>query len=109
MTNTITLPRSVVEQALDALKIGHESAHNCAETFHIEMAGYKQQRHEALDAEVKQISDAIGVLRAALEQPQDHPEQHLDMVTRTVNTIGQRDPACVHVPVSLIAKSGEAA
>lgn len=32
----------------------------------------------------------------------DHPEQVLGMVTRTVNTIGQRDPACVHVPVSLI-------
>ena len=80
MTDTITLPRSVVEQALDALKIGHESARDCAETFHIEMAGYKQQRHEALDAEVKQISDAIGALRAALDQPQDHPEQRLDMV-----------------------------
>ena len=70
MTDTITLPRSVAEQALEALKIGHESAHDCAETFHIEMAGYKQQRHEALDAEVKQISDAIEALRAALEQPQ---------------------------------------
>ena len=66
--NTITLPRSVAMQALEALKIGHESAHDCAETFHIEMAGYKQQRHEALDAEVKQISDAIDALRAALEQ-----------------------------------------
>ena len=73
MTSTITLPRSVVEQALEALKIGHESAHDCAETFHIEMAGYKQQRHEALDAEVKQISDAIGALRAALEQPKPLP------------------------------------
>ena len=68
MNSTITLPRSVVEQALDALKIGHESAQSCAETFHVEMAVYKQQRHEALDAEVKQISDAIGALRAALEQ-----------------------------------------
>ena len=74
MTDTITLQRYVVEKALEALKIGHESAHDCAETFHIEMAGYKQQRHEALDAEVKQISDAIGALRAALEQPQvDQP------------------------------------
>lgn len=79
MNSTITLPRSVVEQALKALKIGHESAHDCAETFHIEMAGYKQQRHEALDAEVKQISDAIGALHTALEQPQDHPEQRIDM------------------------------
>lgn len=66
MTDTITLPRPVLEQALEALKIGYESAKDCAETFHIEMAGYKQQRHEALDAEVKQISDAIGVLRTAL-------------------------------------------
>ena len=74
MTNTITMPRSVVEQALEALKIGHQSAQDCAETFHVEMAGYKQQRHEALDAEVKQISDAIGALRAALEQPQGEQE-----------------------------------
>ena len=74
MTDTMTLPRSVAMQALEALKIGHESAHDCAETFHIEMAGYKQQRHEALDAEVKQISDAIGVLRAALEQSQVEQE-----------------------------------
>lgn len=74
MTNTITLPRSVVEQALEALEIGHESARDCAETFHVEMAGYKQQRHEALDVEVKQISDTIDALRAALEQPQGAQE-----------------------------------
>lgn len=35
----------------------------------------------------------------------DHPEQFVGMislgqVTRAVSTTGQRDPACVHVPVS---------
>lgn len=39
----------------------------------------------------------------------DHPEQVIGQITRIVNAAGQRDPACVHVPVSLIAKSGEAA
>lgn len=47
--NTITLPRSVVEQTLEHL--------TCA-----------------IDAPVREA------LRAALEQPQDHPEQRLDMV-----------------------------
>lgn len=37
----------------------------------------------------------------------DHPEQivgqiSLGQVARVVNTTGQRDPACVHAPVSLI-------
>ena len=49
MTETITLPRSVVEQALEHL--------TCP-----------------VDEPVREA------FRAALEQPQDHPEQHLDMV-----------------------------
>lgn len=32
----------------------------------------------------------------------DHPEQVIGMVTRVVSASSQRDPACVHVPVSLI-------
>lgn len=56
--------------ALEALEIGHEYAVETAENFHIEMAGYKQQRHDAMDAEVKQIADAITAIREALsEQP----------------------------------------
>ena len=49
MTDTIILPRSVVEQALEHL--------TCP-----------------VDEPVREA------FRAALEQPQDHPEQHLDMV-----------------------------
>ena len=49
MTDTVTLPRSVVEQALEHL--------TCP-----------------VDEPVREA------FRAALEQPQDHPEQHLDMV-----------------------------
>ena len=56
--------------ALEALEIGHEYAVETAEHFHIEMAGYKQHRHDAMDAEVKQIADAITAIREALaEQP----------------------------------------
>ena len=60
MTDTITLPRSVVEQALEALD---------------EIAWSNNTRRQSDRAD-----DARIVLRAALEQPQDHPEQHLDMV-----------------------------
>jgi len=57
MTNTITLPRSVVEQALDLVHY-----------------------LEALNSSTRQQKmDLICALRAALEQP-DHPGQHLDMV-----------------------------
>lgn len=56
--NTITLPRSVVEQALEALK-------------------YEKDANNPLDWHHDKTMHA---LRAALEQPQDHPEQHLDMV-----------------------------
>ena len=52
--------------ALDALEIGYEYAVETTEHFHIEMAGYKQHRHDAMDAEVKKISDAITAIREAL-------------------------------------------
>lgn len=58
--NIITLPRSVVEQALEALD---------------EIAWSNNTRRQSDRAD-----DARIVLRAALEQPQDHLEQHLDMV-----------------------------
>ena len=58
-TNTITLPRSVVEQALEALFM------------------YKPM---VTGVTFQHGLDAMQALRAALEQPQDHTEQHLDMV-----------------------------
>ena len=61
MTDKILIDRSVVEQALEAL--------NATMATH--------GKREWIEA-AKQQADAT--LRSALEQPQDHPEQHLDMV-----------------------------
>ena len=58
----ITLPRSVVEQALKALEasgVGYE----------IDVLAFWEKQHAA-----------VAALRAALEQPQDHHEQTIDMV-----------------------------
>lgn len=57
----------VMKQWLYALEMGRDAAFQAAEMFHLEMRGYKQQRHEALDAEVKQIDEAITALRTAIE------------------------------------------
>jgi hypothetical protein len=35
----------------------------------------------------------------------DHPEQVIGHVVRIVNTSNQRDPACVHVPVSRLQEA----
>lgn len=58
---------ALLRQAVEAMDIGHEYAHDCAETFHREMAGYKQKRHDAMDAEVKQLADTIAAIRQYLE------------------------------------------
>lgn len=61
--------------ALEALKIGYDYAVDETQRFHVEMAGYKPKRHEAMDADVRQIDDAITALRAALEeQPAEQQE-----------------------------------
>ena len=60
-TDTITLPRSVVEQALEALNASMPHNNNMDQDWPSHIAARR-------------------TLRAALEQPQDHPEQHLDMV-----------------------------
>lgn len=57
---------ALLRQALAALEIGRDYAFETAEQFHIEMRGYKQQRHDAMDADVKQIDEAISALRARL-------------------------------------------
>ena len=32
----------------------------------------------------------------------DHPEQVIGQITRIVNTTGQRDTACIYIPISLL-------
>ena len=67
---TITIPRAVVEQALEALEIGYDIAKAEADRYHTAMAGFRPERHAQMDAEVQQIAGAITALRAALAQPE---------------------------------------
>jgi len=67
MSDLITLPRATVQQALEALELGYDSAKAEADQFHATMAGYKPHRHAAMDADVQKIAQAITALRAALE------------------------------------------
>ena len=57
---------ALLRQALAALEIGRDYAFETAEQYHIEMRGYKQQRHDAMDADVKQIDEAIAAIRTRL-------------------------------------------
>lgn len=57
---------ALLRQALAALEIGRDYAFETAQQFHIEMRGYKQQRHDAMDADVKRIDDAIAALKERL-------------------------------------------
>ena len=62
--------RKAAEMALEALEIGYDSAQAEAHQFHAAMAGYKPQRHAAMDADVQKIAAAITALRQAIaEQP----------------------------------------
>ena len=61
----VTLPRSVVEQALEALT-------NCTNEY-----GHRCNR---CDSEVDPDGNVASALRAALEQPQNHCKQNLDRV-----------------------------
>jgi len=70
---TITVDRAVLEQALAALEIGHDSAQAEAAQYHAAMAGYRPERHAAMDADVEKIAQAIIALRAALTQPEQEP------------------------------------
>lgn len=60
--------RKAAEMALEALEIGYDSAQAEAHQFHAAMAGYKPQRHAAMDADVQKIAAAITALRQALKQ-----------------------------------------
>lgn len=57
----------LLKRALDALDTAQDYALDATEEFHRNMAGYKQHRHDAMDADVKEIADTIAALRARLE------------------------------------------
>jgi hypothetical protein len=59
---------ALLRQALEALEIGREYAHQCAEQFHVEMRGYRQQRHQVMDADVKELDNAIAALQERLKE-----------------------------------------
>jgi hypothetical protein len=60
-------------QILEALEIGYESARVEAAQYHAAMAGYRPERHAAMDADVQKIAEAITALRAALAQQEHEP------------------------------------
>ena len=68
----MTTLREAAQQALEALEIGYESARVEAAQYHAAMAGYRPERHAAMDADVQKIAEAITALRAALAQ--DEPK-----------------------------------
>ena len=88
MSDLITLPRATVQQALEALELGYDSAKAEADQFHATMAGYKPHRHAAMDADVQKIAQAITALRAALEQPEQKPVAWKD---RTYGNLHHQD------------------
>ena len=65
----MTTLREAATQALEALAIGQDAAHEVAQTYHEAMAGYRPARHIAVDDDVRKIEDAITALRAALAEP----------------------------------------
>ena len=60
-----------LKMALEALKIGYDYAADETQRFHVEMAGYKPKRHDAMDADVRQIDDAITAIREAQAQQKE--------------------------------------
>lgn len=56
--------REALKVAREALEVGLAYTYECAERFHIEMRGYKQKRHDAMDAEVAQIRAALARIDA---------------------------------------------
>jgi hypothetical protein len=69
----MTTLREAAQQALEALEIGYESARVEAAQYHAAMAGYRPERHAALDVDVAKIAAAITALRAALAQKKQKP------------------------------------
>jgi hypothetical protein len=69
----MTTLREAAQQALEALEIGYDSAQAEAAQYHAAMAGYRPERHAALDVDVAKIAAAITALRAALAQDEHEP------------------------------------
>ena len=73
-------------QILEALEIGYDSAQAEAAQYHAAMAGYRPERHAAMDADVQKIAKAITALRDALAQEEQEPllvvEQEPDYMSR---------------------------
>ena len=67
---------ALLRQALEALETGRDYAFETAEQFHIEMRGYKRQRHDAMDADVKRIDDTIAALRTSRRHPLSDFQKH---------------------------------
>lgn len=66
--------RQAAQQALEALAIGQDAAHEVAQNYHEAMAGYRPARHIAVDDDVRKIEAAITVLRNALAEPGQEPD-----------------------------------
>lgn len=81
--------RALLQQALDALEIGHDAALEEATLYHATMKGYRPARHAALDADVKRIADAIAAIRQRLAQPEPKPIVTADMLNEAVRSYVQ--------------------
>jgi hypothetical protein len=60
-------------QILEALEIGYAAAQAEAAQYHAAMAGYRPERHAAMDADVQKIAKAITAVKAALAQEEQEP------------------------------------
>lgn len=58
----------LLQRALKALDTAQDYVLDATEEFHRNMAGYKQHRHDAMDADVKEIAETIAALKARLEE-----------------------------------------
>jgi hypothetical protein len=58
---------------LEALEIGYASAEAEAAQYHAAMAGYRPERHAAMDADAAKIAAAITAVKAALAQAEQEP------------------------------------
>lgn len=60
---------AVLVQAREAMNdIGLDCASQVAGEYHAAMAGYRQSRHDALDADVETMKSAIAAIDAALKE-----------------------------------------
>jgi hypothetical protein len=69
----MTTLRQAVQQALEALEIGYDSAQAEAAQYHAAMVGYRPERHAEMDADVQKIAKAITAVKAVLAQQDQGP------------------------------------